>query len=60
MSKLETTDTLIKTGTKADVELTERELNKVSGGQVNWVQTSAWPAFVTNFWHAKYGGWSTR
>jgi bacteriocin-like protein len=35
-NKLEITDTLIKTGTKADDELTEQKLNKVSGGIINY------------------------
>ena len=46
MSNFETaasTDTLIKTETKADVELTEQELDKVSGsdGHQNWIELSS-------------------
>jgi hypothetical protein len=53
MSKLETTDTLIKTGTRADDELTQRELNKASGGIINYKEFNGLPVLLTNWWAYK-------
>jgi bacteriocin-like protein len=55
-NKLEITDTLIKTGTKADDELTEQKLNKVSGGIINYKEFNGLPILVTNCWAFKASG----
>jgi hypothetical protein len=53
MSKLETTDTHIKNGTKADHQLTKQELNKVSGGIINYKEFNGMPNILLNFWADK-------